>query len=213
MSADREGLLRRLLGRLLPEAPDFFALLVEQCEVTLRALELFVDYMADGDPEKGRRVREAEHAADRVKVRNLETLAEAFITPIDREDIHRAVVQLDQVVNYCKTTVAEMEALEVAPDAHMQAMARLLHEGVAHLAEGFRRLPESPRQASLLAHRARKAERRVEEVYRRALAELFRGDDYIGMFKRRELYRHLSNAADRLEHAADVLQDIVVKSG
>jgi hypothetical protein len=31
------------------------------------------------------------------------------------------------------------------------------------------------------------------------------------MFKRREVYRHMSNAADRLEHAAGVLHDIVVQ--
>jgi hypothetical protein len=33
----------------------------------------------------------------------------------------------------------------------------------------------------------------------------------IEVFKRREIYRHLSNAADRLAHAASVLHDIVVQ--
>jgi hypothetical protein len=31
------------------------------------------------------------------------------------------------------------------------------------------------------------------------------------VFKRREVYRHLSNAADRMEHAGGVLHDIVVQ--
>jgi len=31
------------------------------------------------------------------------------------------------------------------------------------------------------------------------------------MFKRREIYRHLSNAADRMAHSANTLHDIVVK--
>jgi len=31
------------------------------------------------------------------------------------------------------------------------------------------------------------------------------------IFKRREVYRHLSNAADRLARAGEVLHDIVVK--
>ena len=57
----------------------------------------------------------------------------------------------------------------------------------------------------------RTAERRVEKAYRRAIADLFQGDDYINMFKRREIYRHLSNAADRMANCANTLHDIVVK--
>ena len=54
-------------------------------------------------------------------------------------------------------------------------------------------------------------ERLVERAYRQALAELFQGDDYINMFKRREIYRHLSNTADRMAACADTLRDITVK--
>ena len=61
------------------------------------------------------------------------------------------------------------------------------------------------------AEHARKADRRVEKVYREALAELFKGDDYIKMFKTREIYRHLTNAAERMSHCASTLHDIVVK--
>ena len=49
------------------------------------------------------------------------------------------------------------------------------------------------------------------KAYRRGIAELFQGDDYINMFKRREIYRHLSNAADRVAAAGNTLHDIVVK--
>lgn len=33
----------------------------------------------------------------------------------------------------------------------------------------------------------------------------------VELFKRREIYRHLSNAGDRIAHAGDSLHDIVVK--
>jgi uncharacterized protein Yka (UPF0111/DUF47 family) len=55
----------------------------------------------------------------------------------------------------------------------------------------------------------------VEAVYREALADLFNdGEDnahMVRMLKMREVYRHLSNAADRGDEAANVLADIVVK--
>jgi len=49
-------------------------------------------------------------------------------------------------------------------------------------------------------------------MYRTAIAHLFQGNDYLNMFKHRELYRHLSNAADKVHDTANVLEDIIVKN-
>jgi len=106
----------------------------------------------------------------------------------------------------------------------------LLQEGAIALQQGFRKLSINPAAAEAHAQAARKAERRIEKVYRRAIAELFSveritgplatpADDaieaamvnIIEIFKHREIYRHLSNGGDRLAHAGDNLHDIVVK--
>lgn len=162
--------------------------------------------MATGD-----RIRQDEHEADRIKIHNLHTLNEAFSTPIDREDLYRAIIDLDEIVNYCKSTVSEMGVLALAPDKHCLEMAMHIKLGTDALALGFARLAKEPTLAANDADSARKAERKVEKAYRRAIAELFQGDDYINMFKRREIYRHLSNAADRMANCANTLHDIVVK--
>ena len=130
---------------------------------------------------------------------------------MDREDLYRAIIDLDEIVNYCKTTVSEMEVLGLAPDKHCLEMAMHIKLGTDALAQGYARLAKQPADAAADADAARKAERRVEKNYRRAIAELFVGDDYIHMFKRREIYRHLSNAADRMANCANTLHDIVVK--
>jgi hypothetical protein len=130
---------------------------------------------------------------------------------MDREDIYQAIVSLDEVVNYCKTTIREMEMLGVGPDQFTLEIAMHIKEGAEALAAGFSKLATEPANAATDADRARKAERRAEKSYRRALAALFQGTDYINMFKRREIYRHLSNAADRIAAAGFTLQDIVVK--
>ncbi len=44
-----------------------------------------------------------------------------------------------------------------------------------------------------------------------SLAELFQTKDVIKILKNREVYRHLSNAADRIVTAASIIGDIVVK--
>ena len=205
------SLLSRLLGRFFPKMPDFFGMLVEQCRQVGKTTGLLVEFMENADHDIGKQIRKDEHEADRVKIHNLHTLNEAFSTPIDREDLYRAIMDLDEVVNYCKTTVSEMEVLGLQPDKHCLEMAMHIKLGTDALLQGFSRLATVPAEAANDADAARKAERRVEKAYRRAIADLFQGDNYIHMFKQREIYRHLANAADRMAHCANTLHDIVVK--
>jgi uncharacterized protein Yka (UPF0111/DUF47 family) len=204
-------LFGRLFGRIFPKMPDFFGMLTEQCLQVAKTTGLLVEFMETGDREVGRQIRKDEHEADRIKINNLHSLNEAFSTPIDREDLYRAIMDLDEVVNYCKTTVSEMDVLALVPDKHCLEMAMHIKLGVDALVQGYAKLAKSPKDAAGDADAARKAERRVEKAYRRAIADLFQGDNYIHMFKQREIYRHLANAADRMAHCANTLHDIVVK--
>lgn len=205
------SIFRRLFDRVFPKVPNFFLLLSEQSNQVAHSAGLLVEYMETGNTEIGQQIRQDEHEADRIKIGNLHTLNEAFSTPIDREDIYRAIMDLDEVVNYCKTTVSEMSALGLTPDKQCLELAIHIKEGCDSVANGFAKLGVTPQAAILDVDNARKAERKVEKAYRRALAELFQGEDYIHMFKRREIYRHLSNAADRMANCANTLHDIVVK--
>ncbi len=210
MNEDK-SLLVRIYERFFPKSADFFGLLAEQSRQVEHTVALLVAYMETGDDAIGQQIKEDEHAADTVKVRNIHTLNEAFSTPIDREDIYRAITTLDQVVNACKDAVSEMHALDLKPDRFTLEMARLLYNGVVALGGGYAKLSSLPAASSIDADVARKAERKVEKLYRKALADLFQGDDYIHMFKRREIYRHLTHAAERMAACANTLHDIVVK--
>ena len=211
MSEPSRSLFSALFDRVFPKTPDFFKLLTEQCLQVSLSVDDLVEFMETGDEALGKKIKQDEHEADLIKIRNIHILNEAFSTPIDREDIYRAIADLDRIVTYCKTTVSEMGVLGVTPDRFIVEKSRLLKEGVDALVAGFGRLGSAPLAAADDADKARKAQRRVEKLYRIALAELFKGDDYINMFKRREIYRHLSNAAHNMAHCANTLHDIVVK--
>lgn len=230
MNAIRESGIIRLIERVFPRMPDFYRLINDQCDLAVEAMAALVEFMETGNREKADRVRELEKRGDELKARNEAILDKAFSTPLDREDIFRAIVSIDQIVNYAKTTVREMEVLELQPDHYMLEMAVLLKDGTEALRHGFAMLSTKPADAESEAQAARKAERRTEKVYRRAIVELFDAEKLarmpseqvdgapagamlavIGIFKRREIYRHLSNGADRLAHAGDNLHDIVVK--
>jgi len=231
MSGDSKSVVGKLVGRVFPRMPDFYGLMNDQCDLLVTTMLEFVDYMRTGDPTTGKRIASVlEKQGDELKRRNLQTLDEAFSTPMDREEIYRAIEGIDHVINYAKTTVREMEAFDVAPDGHTLQMAIHLKEGAEALQAGFRKIATAPIEAEADAHTARKAERHIEKCYRRALAELFAAEAYHAtlreqgggtasdalrcmteIMKRREIYRHLSNGADRMAHAAQTLDDIIVK--
>lgn len=230
MNGTTDSLFSRLVDRVFPRTPDFYSLLNEQCDLAVEALEIFVQFMESGDKGLARQVRALEKRGDELKARNNDILNKAFSTPMDREDLYRAITSIDHIVNYAKTTTREIEVLKVEPDKYMLELAVLLKEGAYAVQRGYQKLAENPRLAEADAQAARKAERSSEKVYRRALGELFRAEDYIAelenqeadtkatavgmvieIFKRREIYRHLSNAADRLARAGEALHDIVVK--
>ncbi len=223
---------QRILDRVFPRTPDFFRLLTEQTAILVKAMDEFVAFMQEeGAKARGKAVRQLEHEGDELKERNLDILNRAFSTPMDREDIYRAITTIDHIINYSKTTVREFEVLDLKPDAHTLAMAEILRDGAHSLHAGFSKLATDPAAAEADAQATRKAERRIEKIYRGALAELFgqatlmeealkHGDKHaeakamhvvVETFKRREVYRHLSNAGDRLAHAGEVLHDIIVK--
>ncbi|MGD8618757.1 MAG: DUF47 family protein [Gammaproteobacteria bacterium] len=230
MDANKNSVVTRLIDRVFPRMPDFYSLLNEQCDLAVEAMEVFVKFMEKGDNALAKQVRELEKRGDELKARNTDILSKSFSTPMDREDIYRAIASIDHIINYAKTTTREIEVLKVEPDKYMLELAMLLKEGAYALQRGYHKLSTNPNHADEDAHAARKAERSSEKVYRRALGELFRDDGYVSMlenqesdtratemhlvidiFKHREIYRHLSNAADRLARAGEVLHDIVVK--
>ena len=204
-------LLARILDRVFPKVPDFFQMLTEQNLKVAHTVNMLVEYMEQGGPEVADALKEDVHGADLIKMRNLHELNDAFSTPIDREDIYRAIMALDDIVMYCKTTVHEMDVLGVTPDDFMRSISLSIKEGVDALAEGFAKLGTNPADAAQNADAARKAERHAEKGYRVALSTLFEGTDYVSMFKRREIYRHLTNAAHHMAQCANTLHDIVVK--
>lgn len=211
MTAASRTMLAIILDRVFPKMPDFFHMLTEQNIQVARTVSLLVEYMEHDGPAVADALKLDVHEADVIKVRNLHELNEAFSTPIDREDIYRAIMALDDIVMYCKTTVHEMDVLGVVPDAFTRDIAQHIKDGVDALAKGYALLATKPADAAQYADAARKAERHAEKQYRIALSTLFEGDDYVNMFKRREIYRHLTNAAQHMAQCANTLHDIVVK--
>lgn len=204
------------LKRLFKSEPNkFLALLAEQANCTLQGVESLVEYLENPTEECAAKIKRLEREADEVRRILIAELNQTFVTPIDREDIHSLSRNIDDIIDYAYSTVGEMDILDVAPNDFMRRIASLLVEATNEIYLGVLRLADHPSVAEDHAMRAKAMENRVEWVYREALAALFQMpqdvEHVVEMLKLREIYRHLSNAADQGDAAANVLSDIVVK--
>lgn len=193
----------------------FLELLIQQAEYTVEGMETLGQYMRQPDESLVERVSLLEKEADEARRILIDELNHTFVTPFDREDIFALSLTIDDILDYANTTLDEMEMLKVKPNQYIERMVSLLTDAAMEINRGVLRLEDHPNVANDHAVRAKALENRVEHVYREALADLFNTpkdlDGVMTILKLREIYRHLSNAADRGDQAANVIGDIVVK--
>lgn len=199
-----------------PRQDKFLGTLVQQAEHASTVMEALEVYMKKASDKMAARIVQIEKDADESRRILIDDLNRTFVTPIDREDIFALSRAIDDVVDYACTTVEEMRILEVEPNDHLRQMVSLLKNAAGEIHLAMLRLKENPGVATEHATRAKNLENQVERCYREAIADLFSGprslDQVMGVLKLREIYRHLSNCADRGDEAANIILDIVVKT-
>lgn len=185
----------------LPESPDILGLLRAQLAVTIEGMDAFAQW-ADGRLEAERAVREDEHRADAAKRELYRTLRSAFVTPLDPEDVFALSRGIDRILNQAKDAVRESEVMDCPADAPLAAMATLLAGAVRDLDAAVAVLAGTGSPTDR-AEAAIKAARRIERVYRRAMADLLAIDDVREVTARRELYRRGARIAETVVDVAE----------
>jgi len=196
----------------LPKRYDFFKRLLDQSQKTEEGLLALTNFVEDPCKEKGEKVSLAEEEADELRRILIDELNRAFVTPIDREDIFALSRAVDDMVDYAKSTVEEMEMFGVKANEHLKRMAEGLYAAAKEITAAIRLLKSHPQACTEHIIRAKKSENFVEHRYREALVDLFKNPNVVEILKTREIYRHMSNAADRGDEAANIIGDIIVKS-
>lgn len=204
-----------LMRFLKPKKDNFIQMLIEQGEYAVAVVEALQAYFKKQTDKKSIRARQIEKDADELQRIFVHDLLNTFVTPIDREDLFALTRALDNFIDYVYDTVEELEIFEIEPSPAIINITALLLEMANELLLALHRLMDHPGVAAEHARKAKGLENQVEDAYRHSLAELFKGtesmEQVIQVLKRREVLRHLSNAADQGDMAANTIMDIVVK--
>ena len=201
-----------LKDRIFPKEVNFYQRLSDQAAKTLEGIEALVGFVENPTKENAKHVKDIEREADELRRILVEELHKTYVTPMDREDIYALSRAVDDIVDYANSTVDEMEIYEVASDEHLREMVEILRKAAREIADAVKILETYPTIAMEHSVKAKFYENAMEKAYHTALADLFKKTDTVYMLKMREIYRHLSNAADRSDEAANIICSIVMKA-
>lgn len=199
---------------------NYFELIKTQTEYCKKASDLLQTVLANFDPAMVCDYREmmhtTEHAADGVRHDILEKLSAEFITPIDREDILLLVQIIDDITDAIDEVVLDIymyrvdrisqKTVELA--AAVSKCVGALYEAMTEL-KNFKK-PGTLRQKLIIVN---DIEGEADTIFTEALRELFGSTaDAKTLIGSRVIFESLENCCDLCEHAADVIEQVIIKN-
>ena len=157
-------------------------------------------------------VKRLEHECDEISHEILRGIDQTFITPIDREDIHRLAVRLDDVIDLIDGTVRRLDIYRVdAPTPISRELCQLIVKTTAELVEAVSLLRK---QKGVMEHciEIKRLENEGDIVYHDAVAALFsNGLPAIEVIKWKDVYDNMERCIDSCVAVAHVLESVVLK--
>jgi len=201
--------------RLIPRDTKFFDLFAELSTNLTDGAKLLRTILADPRDLAMRvsQVQAIEHRGDKATHAIITKLNQTFITPFDREDIHRLSSSLDDVLDFVNAAAVRMTLYRIInPPPAAADLATLIVTQAEELSKAVAVLQENQK---VLDHcvEVNRLENEADRVSRKAIAELFEHEkDPIQLIKFKELYEVLETATDKAEDAANVLEAVALKS-
>jgi uncharacterized protein len=202
--------------RLVPREESFFDLFEDMARKVQQGAEELLDLLknyTDLDRKAGR-VLDIEHEGDEITHEVIRRLNTTFITPFDREDIHRLASSMDDVLDHIEAVAEYLQLHRIEePLKQMIALAETLTQASRITAESMPRLRRMKDLENYWIE-INRLENEGDRYYRRTIAELFSGDyRAMDVLKWKDICEEIEQAIDRLEDVANTVESIVLKQG
>jgi predicted phosphate transport protein (TIGR00153 family) len=213
-----------LFSKLLPHDGNFFKLFNNHATCVVEAATALVQLVDKYDDpllrEKyTKEVDNAEHAADRITHEVNKSLHKTFITPIDRDQIHRLINTMDDIADLIQDCAESMALYDVR---HMtEEITRLTDLSVKccqRVGHAVSLIPEiskpSVAEAALkTCEEIDQLESDADRVLRSAMSKLFREEaDVREVIKLKAIYELLETVTDKCEDVANLIEGIVLEN-
>ncbi len=211
-------------GKLLPREGNFFEMFDQHADRIVEAAKAFEQLVLNYDDPILREkynadVDSAERAADRITHDVNRMLHKTFITPIDREQIHKLINTMDDVADLIQDSAETMALYDVRTmtdeikrltDLSVKCCERL-KSAVSLLSQ----LSDNDTAEAALktCEEIDRLESDADRVMRSAMSKLFREEpDVREVIKLKAIYQLLETITDRCEDVANLIEGIVLEN-
>jgi len=208
----------RLFRSLMPREERFVELFEAHSKKILEASRALEDMMAEGADMNlhFKRICTIEGEADQITRKTLQALHRSFITPFDRDQIHKLITTMDNTVDGIEEVAQRVDLYGVRDFSHdmrelaagISACAGLLVQAIPMLQQATRNADEINRLCEAIGQEESAADQRQRD----GLRGLFASErDPVRLIARKEVYQRLEKVTDRFEDVANVIETIVIE--
>jgi len=202
----------------MPTDGKFFDMFNQHAELCVKGAQELVALMTQFDNLERRlhSIEAIEKQADKVTYMTVRVLHKTFITPLDREDIHRLITKMDDVLDMMEDaaqTVSLYDVQTITPEA--QRLAELCLNCTEKIQEAVSLLHNmnNSRQILEICEEVDRLESDADHVMHAALSKLFRDEpDVRNLIKLKAMYEFLEQVTDLCEDVANIIEGIVVEN-
>jgi predicted phosphate transport protein (TIGR00153 family) len=209
------------ITRLMPREGRFFSLFDSHAKLIVDGANALANVLRDYEVAKDRAVgikliEDAEHAADRITHETVQLLHTTFITPFDRDDIHRLISRMDDVLDLIQDTAETLvlyDIQKVTPEATQ--LAELVLRCAERVQAAVNLMGSMADAAAMLeiCQEIDKLESEADKVMRGAVSQLFRNEtDTRQLIKLKAVYEALESATDKCQDVANVIESVVLEN-
>jgi uncharacterized protein len=207
-----------MFGRFMPTEGKFFEIFNAHASFIVSAsheLELLIDNLQDAEIHK-QNVQQAEKAADKLTHETIDLLHKTFITPLDRDEIHKLITTMDDILDLMEDVATAISLYDVqSVTSEASQLAHICTRTCERMQEAVAMLSDL-KQARLILKACEEIDRLESEadaVLRAAMSKLFREEDDVKtLIKLKAIYELLETITDKCEDVANIIEGIVLEN-
>jgi predicted phosphate transport protein (TIGR00153 family) len=211
-----------MFGRLMPKEGKYFDLFNSHADLIAeggRELTALIDALVEA-PEKAAahadRIDRLEREADKITHDTLGQLHTSFITPFDRDEIHKLISDMDNILDVIQDVAESMALYAIQQVPHEAKRLAEVSDQCCVAVQSVVKLLHSMDNAPTILRKCTEIdelESDADRILREAMSRLFREEsDVRQLIKLKEIYELLEGVTDRCKDVAGTIEAIVLEN-
>lgn len=207
-----------MFGRFMPTEGKFFEYFNQHAECAVKAAHALKELVNDlpNAEMHARNVQNFEKKADRITHDTIELLHKTFITPLDRDEIHKLITTMDDILDLMEDVATAVSLYDVqSVTSEASQLAHIVTQSAQHVQQAVGLLSDMKQSAQILkqCEEIDRWESEADRVLRSAMSKLFREEDDVKtLIKLKAIYELLEEITDKCEDVANIIEGIVLEN-